>query len=75
MKEMKHYGESSPTVLDGAVKCWIIFCGNWGPRRRTGLKRSGYDTKLFRKQRKHDSAYNFGNIGQMQMKRLAVVSS
>ena len=30
MKEMKHYGESSPTVLDGAVKCWIIFWGNSG---------------------------------------------
>ena len=71
MSTNEDYDESS--VLEWRRKIsWDIFFGNSGPRRRTGFKRSGYDTKLFRK---HDSAYNFGSKGQMQMERLAVVSS
>ena len=52
--QMKNYVDSS------LMKCWNVFCKNWEPRRRTALKRSDCDSKLF------------GNIGQMWMKRLAV---
>ena len=50
-----NYGESFIIIImTWHVKCCDIFCENWEPQRRTALKSSGCDSKLFTK---HDSAY------------------
>ena len=46
---MNNYGESCIMTWPlGTAKRWDIFCENWEPRRRTALKRSAFNSKLFR---------------------------